>query len=339
MLYSPYYLRDRPEAMDPLSDVLSLLKPRSYMSGGIDVGGEMSVQFSHYDGIKCYAVVSGQCWLSVEGVPDPVCIQPGDCFILPSGRPFRLATDLSLTPVDALTLFSTARRTDGIVTFNGGGDYFIVGGHFTLTGAHAGILLEVLPPIVHIRKESDKAAMRWSLERMMQELHQPQPGGSLVAQHLAYMILVQALRLHLAEGLSGGVGWLFALADKQMGAAIDAMHEDPAHRWTLQELAQRAGMSRSIFALKFKQTVGTSAMAYLTRWRMLLAGDRLVNSGDPISVIALSVSYESESAFSTAFKRVMGCSPRQYSRGRNPASASPDDIEAVHANQLEPNLT
>jgi AraC-like DNA-binding protein len=77
-------------------------------------------------------------------------------------------------------------------------------------------------------------------------------------------------------------------------------------------------------------------MEYLTRWRMLLAGDKLANSSDPISVIAVSLGYESESAFSTAFKRVMGCSPRQYSRGGNPASPSPIDGEATHANQLEP---
>jgi AraC-like DNA-binding protein len=100
-----------------------------------------------------------------------------------------------------------------------------------------------------------------------------------------------------------------------MSAAISAMHESPEHRWTLQELGERAGMSRSIFALKFKETVGTSPMEYLTRWRMLLAGDRLTNSSDPLSVIARSFGYESESAFSTAFKRVMGCSPRQFSRG------------------------
>jgi AraC-like DNA-binding protein len=209
----------------------------------------------------------------------------------------------------------------------------MVGGHFLLAGGHAGILLGVLPPIVHIRKESDKAAMRWSLERMMQELRDPQPGGFLVAQHLAYMMLVQALRLHLAEGLRGGVGWLFALADQQMSTAISAMHDDPAHGWTIQKLAERAGMSRSTFALKFKETVGASPMEYLTRWRMLLAGDKLTNSSDPISVIARSLGYESESAFSAAFRRVMGCSPRQYSRGRNPAA--PSEGEAVRTHPLE----
>ena len=320
--------------MDPLSDVLSLLKPRSYVSASLDAGGEWSIQFPQHEGIKFNAVVSGECWLSVEGVPDAVCLKAGDCFLLPSGRPFRLASDLTLTPIDADTIFSLARE-GGIASCNGGGDFLLVGSRFALTGDHAGILLGVLPPIVHIRKESDQAALRWSLERMMQELRERQPGNLLVAQHLAHMMLVQALRLHLAEGLSGGVGWLFALADQQIGAAISAMHEEPAHRWTLQNLAERARLSRSTFALKFKATVGATPMEYLTRWRMLLAGDRLTNSSDSIFVIALSLGYESESAFSTAFKRVMGCSPRQYSRGRNPASPDNSEGEAVRAHRLK----
>jgi AraC-like DNA-binding protein len=162
---------------------------------------------------------------------------------------------------------------------------------------------------------------------MRQELREPQPGSVLILQHLAQMMLVQALRAHLADGSDGGVGWLFALADKQIGAAITAMHRDPAQRWTLQQLAERVGMSRSAFAAKFKATVGSSPMEYLTRWRMLLAGDRLANSSDPISVISPSLGYESESAFSTAFKRVMGCSPRRYSRGRASAPVLASEAE------------
>ena len=305
--------------MDPLSDVLSLLKPRSYSSGGFDVGGPLSIQFPRHEGIKCYAVLSGQGWLSVDDIPAPARLTAGDCFLLPSGRPFRLATDLAATPIDFMTLLA-AKRNGATHALNGGGDCFIAGGHFAFAGGHAGILLSVLPPIVHIQKESDKAAMRWSLERMRQELSDPQPGGFLVAQQLAYLMLVQALRLHLAEGSRGGVGWLFALADKQMSAAITSMHENPAHGWTIQNLAERVGMSRATFALKFKQTVGQSPIDYLTRWRMMLAGDKLANSSDPISVIAQSLGYESESAFSTAFRRVMGCSPRQHTRASLPAS-------------------
>ncbi|MFE0757679.1 AraC family transcriptional regulator [Inquilinus sp. NPDC058860] len=323
--------------MDPLSDVLSLLKPRSYVSAGFDAGGDWSIRFSRqHDRIKCYAVVSGACWLSVEGVPDPVRLKAGDCFVLPSGRPFRLASDMALTPVDAGTVFPPA-RDGGVVTVNGGGGFFLVGSRFAVSGDHAGILLGMLPPIVHIRKEAEQAALRWSVERMMQELHERQPGGFLVAQHLAHMMLVQALRLHL-EGAGGGVGWFFALADRQIGAAINAMHADPAHRWTLQELAQRAGMSRSSFALRFKEKVGEAPMEYLTRWRMLLAGDRLATSGDPVSAIAPSLGYESESAFSTAFKRVMGCSPRQYGRGRAGTPPSRDEGEAARADSADRNI-
>ncbi|GAB1584333.1 AraC family transcriptional regulator [Phyllobacterium phragmitis] len=305
--------------MDPLSDVLSLLKPRSYVSAGFDAGGDWSIQFADQHGrIKCYAVISGGAWLSVESVADAVRLEAGDCFVLPSGRPFRLASDMALTPISAGTIFPPA-RDGGVVTYNGGGDFFLAGSRFAVGGHNAGTLMAMLPPIVHIRKEADQTALRWSVERMMQELHEPRPGSALIAQHLAHMMLIQALRLHLTEA-SGGVGWLSALADRQIGMAISAMHADPAHRWTLQELAERSHMSRSTFALRFREIVGETPMDYLTRWRMLLAGDRLENSGDPISAIAISLGYESESAFSTAFKRVMGCSPRQYSRRRHPAS-------------------
>jgi AraC-like DNA-binding protein len=321
--------------MDPLSDVLSLLKPRSYMASGFEAGGTWSIQFPRHGGIKCYAVVSGECWLAVEGLPDPLRIQAGDCFILPTGRPFRLANDMNTTPVAVQTVFPPPARNGGIITHNGGGDFSVIGGHFILTGSHASILLGMLPPIAHIRKESDKAALRWSIERMMQEMREREPGGFLIVQHLAYMMLIQALRLHLAEGLKGGVGWLFALADRQMNAAISAMHGDPAFRWTLQALAGHAGMSRSTFALRFKETVGSTPMEYLTQWRMLLAADRLTSSGDPISVISMSLGYESESAFSTAFKRVMGCSPRQYSRDRNHSDPAVEENGAGRAGRLE----
>jgi AraC-like DNA-binding protein len=314
MLKSPLYLRYRPRRIvDPLSDVLSLLKPRSSVSSGFDAGGAWSIQFSQNVGIKCYAVISGGCWLAVEGIPDPVRLKAGDCFLLPGGRPFRLTSDLALTPTDSSTIFPPA-QAGGVVTVGGGGDFFLVGSRFALSGNHVGILLGMLPPVVHIHKKTDRAAILWSVERMRQELRERQPGGDLVAQHLAQMMLIQALRVYMAGGLSGGVGWLFALSDRQMAAAISAMHNDPAYGWTVQALAEHAGMSRSSFALKFKATVGASPLEYLTRWRMLLAGDRLEHSEDSVSTIALSLGYESESAFSTAFKRVMGCSPRRYSR-------------------------
>lgn len=308
--------------MDPLSDVLSLLKPRSSVSAGFDAGGDWSIRFRRQQShMKCYVVISGGCWLSVEDLAAPVRLRAGDCFVLPSGRDFRLASDTALAPVDSSAFFPPA-IPGGVVTVNGGGDLFLVGSRFAVSGRNSASLLRMLPPIVHIRQESEQSALLWSVERMRQELREQRPGSSLIAQHLAHMMLVQALRLHLEEGPSDGVGWFSALADRQIGAAITAIHADPAHRWTLQALAARAGMSRSAFALKFKATVGETAMDYVSRWRMMLAADRLENTGDPVSAIALSLGYESESAFSTAFKRVMGCSPRQYGRG-SPAASRP----------------
>lgn len=313
--------------MDPLSQVLSLLKPHSYKCGGMDIGGSLSVRFSKHEGIKCYAVVHGQGWLSIEGIPDPVRLETGDCFLLPRGEPFRLGSDLTSTPIDAMTLLAN-KKNGGIGKINGGGDCMIVGGHFVFSG-NAEFLLSALPPIVHLQKESDKAALRWSLDRMIEELRDPQPGSSLVAEHLAHMMLVQALRLYLAGGLKGSSGWLYALADPQMSTAIGSMHDDPARRWTVEELAARAGMSRSIFAAKFKETVGDSPMEYLTRWRMLLAEEKLASTSDSISGIARSLGYESQSAFTKAFKRTMGCAPRQ--RNRIPAPSTRESVGTIES--------
>jgi AraC-like DNA-binding protein len=316
--------------MDPLSEVLALMKPQTYVAGGFAVLGDIAIHFPKYQGIKCYAMLAGQCWLVVEGVPEPVLLHAGDCFLLPRGLPFRLATDLSLEPIpytDAILKLCMRSEAPGVTECA----RYMAGGHFALTGSHAEMLLHSLPPIVHIRSESDKAAMLWSLDRMREELRNPQPGSSLITQQLAYTMLIQALRLHLTDAAGAGRGWLSALSDKHMSIAIASMHNDPGYPWTLQLLAERVGMSRSVFALRFRETVGVTPMEYLTRWRMLLAADRLKNSSEGLSVIAQSLGYESESAFGKAFRRVMGCSPRHYARSTtpraNPVKHSAEDHE------------
>lgn len=306
--------------MDALSTVLSLLNPTNHLAAGFEAGGAWSVAFAHQqEGIKTGAVVSGACWLAVDGVSDPLRLVAGDCFLLPRGRPFRLASDLTLAPVDAAAIFGAA-GAGGVARCGGDGDFSLVSNRFTLTGGHAETLLGMLPPVVHVRDRTGQAVLRWAIERMMQELRAPEPGGALIVQHLAQMMLVQALRLNLTQAPGAQVGWLFALADRRIGAAMNAIHDDPAHRWTLGTLAARAGMSRSSFALKFRETVGASPMAYLASWRMLLAADRLAKAPERISVMAPSLGYESDAAFSMAFKRVMGASPREYARDRSPLS-------------------
>lgn len=202
---------------------------------------------------------------------------------------------------------------DGIATCNGGGDFFLIGGRFAFEGDHAGLLFGALPAIVHIRDATNQAAvLRWALEQLALELKQGSPGGALMADHLAQIMLLQVLRLWLASGKQSG--WLGALADHRLTRALGAMHAEPQRRWTLVELAGLAGMSRTTFAERFRDVVGQTPLDYLASWRMRLAADRLHRSADSVAAIGFSVGYESEAAFSTAFRRVTGRTPMQYRR-------------------------
>ncbi|MCE8030073.1 AraC family transcriptional regulator [Halomonas daqingensis] len=297
--------------MDPLSEVLSLLKPRSYITAGFDAGGAWALTLDDLAGrIKCYAVIKGTCWLSMQG-SEPVQLQAGDCFVLPSGRTVRIGSDLDVEPKRASEVLDP-NRSGEVVTYNGGGDVFLVGSRFEVNGRHAEVLLQTLPPLMQVETSGDRARLRGSIELMMEELREARPGSSLVAQQLAHMMLVQALRLYLAEQSHSDIGWFAALADPQLSGPLSAIHANPAHPWTVQKLATLAGMSRSTFAERFRQRTGETPIAYLTRWRMMLACEKLTHGGDTLARIATSVGYESEHAFNTAFKRVMGVSPRRY---------------------------
>ncbi len=299
--------------MDPLSDILSLLKPNGYGFRGLDAGGDWALSFGSDDGVRCYALGTGACWLLLDGALEPMQLGAGDFVLLSGGRGYRIYSAPDVEPIDAFAFFPSVPPGETAV-LNGGGDVSGVGGYFGFEGLHTDVLLGQLPSVVYIRAEASKTALRGSIERLMHELREPQPGSTLIAEHLAQALLIEALRLHLADASPHGAGWLFALADKQMRAVITAMHAHPGRKWTLEGLAKVAGMSRSSFAVRFKQTVGEPAMDYLTRWRMIVASDRLANRGMPIAVVAPLVGYESESAFGAAFKRVMGYSPKQFAR-------------------------
>jgi hypothetical protein len=198
---------------DPLSDVLSLLKQRGYQSGGIDAGGDWSFEFPKSNGFFCIALASGCCWLSVDGVDEPVLLQAGEFAVLPHGPAFRMASDLAVAPVDIFSL--RAEKLNGkILTWQGGGACLGLSAVFSFAGEHANILSEVLPTLIHICNPADRMALQWYLERMMAVLRNPQPGGVLQGEYLAQMMLIEVLRLHMTDKKTGGVGWLFALANK-----------------------------------------------------------------------------------------------------------------------------
>lgn len=294
-----------------MSDVLSLLRPKTAISAGLDAGGEWAIQFPAHEGIKFNTVVRGACWVSVEGEAELVRVEAGDCFLLTRGRPFLFATDNAPPPISSASIYDHA--VDGIATCNGGGDFFLIGGRFSFEGDHAGLLFDALPAIVHVRDASNQAAvLRWGLEQLALELRQGVPGGALMADHLAQIMLLQVLRLWLASGRQ--YGWLGALSDERLARALGAMHAEPQRRWTLAALSGVAGMSRTVFAVRFRDVIGQTPLDYLTGWRMRLAADRLRRDTDNVAAIGFSVGYGSEAAFSTAFRRVMGRSPMQYRR-------------------------
>jgi AraC-like DNA-binding protein len=314
--------------VDPLSEILSILKPESYLSAALDVGGAWALRFGNRPGtIKCHAVTAGACWLAVDGMDKAVRLTAGDCIILPSGCPFNLASDLTLHPVEAGDVLGNARPGDAVV-HQGGGDFAFAGTRFDVDIRKAGALLGTLPPLIHLHLAEDRAAMRWCIQQMMTEMQSGRPGGALAARHLAHLMLLQAFRLHLSRQADDRVGLLYALADPKLGKAIEAMHLEPAHRWTLAELAGRAGLSRSIFAQRFRERVGETPIDYLTQWRMMLARDRLEGGRETLETIANAVGYESESAFNTAFKRVIGCSPRRYARAEASGFATTEQVRS-----------
>ena len=297
--------------MDSLSEVVSVFKLQSCVGAGFDTGGEWSFRFDRYNGIKCFALVSGQCWLRAEGFPQALHLQTGDFFLLPKGVPFVVASDLDVRSIAAELLIATP-MTGTTKIWNGGGNGLLLGAHLRFSGSHANSLLQDLPVVLHIHKEAEKASLQWFLKQMIVELAQQRLGGALVVQHLATSLLTQTLRLYLEGHLGQHVGWLRAMEDVQLKMAVAAMHQNPGKSWTLQELAHVSGMSRSAFAHRFKTIVGVSAMEYLIRWRILLAGDRLLTTEETVYQIAFSLGYDSEASFRTAFRKVTGRSPKQY---------------------------
>lgn len=297
--------------MDPLSDVLSLLRINRYYSAQLSASGSWGMQFPAQEGIKFTAVVRGSHWLAVEGEA-PIELHEGDCFLLTRGQPFAVSSDPSIAPADPAA-FSRSTTDDELEWYCGGDDVLLAGGRFFFDGDPAEALIGTLPSTVQVRKSAPQASMlRWALERFVSELHDRQPGRSRVAEHLAHLMLVEVLRIHLETASEHGTGWFAALSDRHLGKAVRAVHARLAHRWSVDELARTAAMSRSAFAARFKEVLGVAPMEYLTRWRMLVAADRLLNTHEPVASIACSLGYESESAFSTAFKRTMAVSPRQY---------------------------
>lgn len=311
--------------MDAFSEILSLLKPEGHLAAGLDAGGDWAVRFENQAGvIKCHAILKGGCWLTVDG-ETPVRVEAGDCIILVSGKSFILASHRGQPPYPAGVLLKDAQPGD-TVRINDGGEFRLIGTRFLVNAGNLERLLGTMPALIHLPTAADAGVLRWSIEQIMAETAEAGPGSSLATHHLAHLILLQAFRLHLSGTMNVRIGVFYALSDRRLAGAIEEMHREPGHSWTLVELAAKAGLSRSAFADRFRDRVGETPIAYLTRWRMLLAAERLRTGGEKLAEIAHSLGYESENAFSTAFKRVMGCTPTRLQLPH----VLPSDFESPH---------
>ncbi|GHB11600.1 AraC family transcriptional regulator [Streptomyces tendae] len=297
--------------MDPLEDVLALLDTRSQLSTSLAAGGSWCIRFSPPSGMKFNSVRRGMCLLDVDGEPGPLVLAEGDCFLLTRRRGFTLRSGPGVEPVDAGPLFAAAE--DGIARAGEGEDVLLAGGRFSFGSRAQELLLDNLPPVVHVPAGTGQAeTVRWALDAIDRELRERGMGATLVARHLAVVMLVHVLRLYLAGRPTAATGWLGGLADPAVAAALASMHGEPARAWTVAELARSGAVSRSTLAVRFRRAVGQGPLDYLTGWRLELAAKRLRSGNDPVAVIARAVGYGSENALSTAFKRVMGVSPREY---------------------------
>ena len=301
-------------AVDPFSDILRLANAQSVVSGGFAAGGAWAIRFPAFDKLKFSALVRGACWLLVDE-NEPLRIDAGDVFLLSVPRSFVLASDVAVVPIEAASVFSS--NVSEVVNLGGGEECFQIGGFVRLDPASGGLLADVLPPLIHVKADSPHApVLRWLLDQLVRERTAEQPGASLASAQLAHLIFIQILRAHLESSgdLAAGsaVGWLRALGDKRIAPALRLMHGDPARSWQLEELAKATAMSRTTFVVRFRTVAGVPPLTYLLNWRMRLAERALRSESVPVSALALSLGYTSESAFSNAFKRTVGMSPKRY---------------------------
>lgn len=312
MLEKPFPMRDSPNmASDPLSDILKLANAEAVLSGGFSAGGDWAIRFPARNKLKFCAIVKGSCEVLIESENVWRPVFAGDVLLLSAGRAFVLASNRSLAPLDGAQVFA---GSFGKVLHLGGGDEFLqIGGHVQLDPINGNVLAEVLPPWIHIQGDAPQAPiLQWILWQLVQEQSQERIGVSSVHQHLTQLLFVQVLRAHQEGYQSFPPGWLKALADPRLSRVLRQFHDNPGRQWTIQELAEIAAMSRTNFALRFKGITGVPPLTYLHRWRMRLAEQDLRSKTTPVSVLAQSLGYTSQSAFSNAFKRSVGMSPKLY---------------------------
>jgi AraC-like DNA-binding protein len=299
---------------DPLGDALHALRLRGAFYCRSHVTAPWALEMPALDDCLSFHVLTeGACSLEVAG-HDRIELRSGDLALVPHGRGHILASEAGLRPaarVDHLPQRHLGEHYSALTYGGGGTPADLVCGVVTFDAPVARSLMRALPTVLHVPADR-RPAPRWidaTTRLMAAELDEERPGGEAVITRLADILVVQAVRVWLEHEPEARRGLLGALRDRQIGASLAAIHRDPGRRWTVQDLAAEAGMSRSAFAERFAHLVGQPVMGYVTDWRMQVAHQRLAGGTDTVARVAASLGYSSEAAFSRAFTRITGVSP------------------------------
>lgn len=298
-------------AIDPLSTVIALLRPRTVFSKVISGAGRWAVRYSEFGQPSFCAVLEGGCLLTIDGQP-PLTLADGDFVLLPATPGFTMTSFEPGTPVHIDARAAAAATVTGEVrhgTRGGRPDVRMLGGYFEFESPDSALLVSLLPAVVHVRG-SDRLPLLVDLVR--EESLDRKPGRDLVLTRLVEVLLIEALRAAPSERATPGL--LRGLADRRLAVALRNMHAEPARAWTVEQLARKSALSRSTFFDRFTRAVGLPPMEYLLAWRMAVAKDLLRRKDLAISEVAERVGYASASTFSTAFSRQVGLPPGEYAR-------------------------
>jgi len=263
-----------------------------------------------------HLITEGECIVEMPDGP-PTRLIAGDVVVFPQGDAHRMASESGLQPAVGRRLADVLRRRPRQIVHGGGGAATrLVCGYLACDARLARLLLAGLPPLVKVNVRGSNAGtwLEASMRYALAEARSPRPGGAGVLAKLSEVLFIEVLRLYMNQQGEGRTGWLAGVGDRIVGAALNALHKEPARSWTLDDLARTAGTSRSVLAERFAQLVGTTPMQYLTQWRMLLAANLLARSTAPLARIAEDVGYQTDTAFSRAFRREYGAPPAAWRR-------------------------
>jgi len=257
-------LRDHSKmASDPLSDIVTMTRARCGISTSLVAGGPWALHYPPPRQIKFMAIVKGACWLSFDMEETLRRIETGDVLMLSGPRPYRLASDLSVAPLDAREVF--ADLSAKLVRIGDGDDFIAIGGHVALEPERGWMLADVLPPVLHIDGSSPEAStIRYFLDQLVKEVASERPGAGLMSEQLAQLLFVQTMRSHLSTSRSLAPGWIRVLSDERIAPALRLMHREPGRPWRVDQLAEIVAMSRSSFAVRFKAVAGVAPLTYLS---------------------------------------------------------------------------